>query len=151
MKQVIITPDNLPEQKLSDVMESCITDVDSALKRGIKIDMGRWIDYNRHGNICCVCLGGAALLGFGFKCVSDIEGDYRVLQLRHMLDRFRLKDKYSFYSSTRNLFHLNLPMQVLDWFPDNSVPYRGQLNKKEIDRLRREILDFVDLLRKHKL
>jgi hypothetical protein len=66
-KEIIITPENLPEQKMSTLFYSAIDDIGKARKAGFDIYMGAW--GAEAGTLlttskCAVCLGGAALLGF---------------------------------------------------------------------------------------
>lgn len=61
-KNNIITPANLPEQKMSTLFWSVLEDIKKTIHHGIKINMDSWCNTSR--KICTVCLGGAACLGF---------------------------------------------------------------------------------------
>lgn len=56
-----VTVKNLPDQKLSDVIEASVGHLNRAIALGYGINMGLWIN---SGFECTVCLGGACLLGF---------------------------------------------------------------------------------------
>jgi hypothetical protein len=63
----MITIQNLPEQKLSDLFESVLYDLERAEANEISINMS----YYSNSEFCTVCLGGAAVCGF----MSDYSKD----------------------------------------------------------------------------
>jgi hypothetical protein len=63
----MITIQNLPEQKLSDLFQSVLYDLKRAENNGVRINMSYYVS----NELCTVCLGGAAVCGF----MSDYTKD----------------------------------------------------------------------------
>jgi len=58
----VITPSNLGEHKMSVLFESVLDDLNKVQKLGIGLYMSSWSTVDV--DVCTVCLGGAACLGF---------------------------------------------------------------------------------------
>lgn len=67
MKDNVITPFNVREQKMSTLFYSVLDDIKKTERLKIEINMSTWSSVS--GRVCSVCLGGSAVLGF----VPDME------------------------------------------------------------------------------
>lgn len=105
----MITIENLHEQKLSDFMESLISDIEYSRSCGFKINMEHWIvsEGPKGGKICSVCLGGAALCGF-LDNLCD-------LKVKHHLVRGEVSSRISKGSFNKERLLSNMALS-LDYF-----------------------------------
>ena len=163
-----ITPANLHKQKLSDIFESVLYDIDLVTKRGIKIYMDSWAGC-RDG-VCTVCLGGAAVCGFKpdnpESLINDetnlakiLNGPHQtdVSRMEFMFDSFRDGDadhiayeaKFLLRKSEKWASEL---LDVINSFfdEDHFTRYIGLVEGDELKRLKNDIKRFVKLLRKNK-
>lgn len=173
-EQVLITVENLHKQKLSDVFESVLDDINRVTKKGIGLNMGAWVSPEN----CTVCLGGAAISGFLTPKCLDINyanelymevgnGEFKVDGVTATDKQSdRLQSMMFMFDSWRNGFthltfdyweevtnkHLSLKAvnkTKLDWEKAECIKnFRGFTDK---DKLSKSIRVFVVILRKHGL
>jgi hypothetical protein len=165
-----ITLDNLHKVKLSDLIESVIADIEIAQDNGFAINMGAY--YKKYDNVCAVCLGGAAALGFmGKDTIEELKTSYGVrsaddlskvvnhgkenivYNMIRLFDELRSCDWSSvifYYESMtgKHIIHDELYQIVRNL---GISGYSGYLNKVEINQMIRQYTNLVTHLRKHDL
>lgn len=176
----MITIKNLHEQKLSDLMESLLFDIQRSLDCGFKIDMGSWVETNEDGKACTVCLGGAALCGFvPDLCNYDFEFGgkssvinkltdngkerYNIDLMTSALNSFRVARFFAFFEQMKSFL---LPLKgvsytKLDHLGDEYLMklrsegrqyyFNGLLSDEQVEALISNIKIFVDFLRENHL
>ena len=155
----MITIQNLPEQKLSDLFESVLYDLERAEANEISINMS----YYSNSEFCTVCLGGAAVCGFmsdyskdTLKQISDgieiTEAErFRLVDMARMFDSFRrgsLHEVWTYYNNfslkklnrdkMRNVINEIGDLEYFAYYPD-------------MRKLRSTIRRFITVLTKHEL
>lgn len=173
-KEIIITPENLHLQKLSDVFESVLVDLNGLKAKKLVLDMGSWTNIYSE-ELCTVCLGGAAICGFlpvinkeilkdvsdliiyGYKKINGFTFERKVADrlenMAMMFDAFR-------YNNIRDVLHYwekisntstssDIVVKIFNEYKGNS--YSGFMHNSELKNLKADIKDFIKTLRSHKL
>jgi hypothetical protein len=103
----LITPENLADVKMSDLVESVLDDLDYVKDMGYGLDMSSFIDTKE----CTVCLGGAAVCGFmpkkEIKKLSK-RGSTKLANLTNMISRKHSDALYQMAQMFDNLRMLDI-------------------------------------------
>lgn len=101
-KAKYITVNQFLKLPLSDAIDQVIYDIQTEFKN-TKLDMSSWWKATKKGNLCSVCLGGAAVIAFNKNIVKELppqlvtitEYDKRYGKIAITFDELRRRNIYN--------------------------------------------------------
>jgi hypothetical protein len=165
VKNNLITLENFTKVPISDLIESVLTDINTVLKKGYKIDMSTWFS-EYLSKECTVCLGGAAVMGFGvenpsklfhrnIKKTPDERFEEYIDELSHLMIFFNALRKKTIWDFGPSMYSLRIsgPVKLVisRWVEEYPNPFYSLLDSKELNRLKKELSILVKMLRNENL